>query len=393
MRIISPTVRILIALLAIACVSRLALQFARGAAPDACRHVYFGTYSRAGSEGVYHAEFDSATGVLSPASLVAKVGDPSFITLDAAGRTLYAVLQEGSLAGGVLAFAVDQASGKLSQLGERAACGGGPCYAAVDRQGKCLLVANYNTGVVAALRIHADGSLGDATQLVRQAAPQGAAASAPHAHSINASPDDRFAVSADLGLDELLVYRLDAEQARLTAAEPPFVATPAGSGPRHSVFHPAGRFLYSNMETSSRLVAYAWNPEQGRLTELESLSTLPPHFSGANATAEVAAHPNGRFIYVSNRGHDSIALFDCDASSGRLTARGHEPSGGAAPRHFRIDPTGRWMLVANQDSNNVVVLAIDEQSGKLSPTGRSITLGAPVCVQFGPGAAADGAAR
>ncbi len=315
--------------------------------------------------------------------------NPSFLNISPDNKFLYAVNKEGDKQGGVLAFAIDGPSGKLTRLGGQAACGDAPCYLAVDRSGKCVLAASYSSGTVAALAIGADGSLADADGLIQQTDVGAKEPRGPHAHSINVDRDNRIVVAADAGVDKLFLYRLDPEHAKLTPHEPPFVPVKHGGGPRHFAFHPSGKFAYTNLETTSEVIAFAYDPAKGMLSELESFSTLPTDTPG-NSTAEIQVHPSGRFVYVSNRGHNSIALFAIDPATGRLTPLGHQSSGGKVPRNFCIDPSGQFLLAANQASDNVVVFRIDAQSGKLTPTGQSVEVGAPVCVKFVPVAGGEG---
>jgi 6-phosphogluconolactonase len=357
---------------------------ARGAA-ETKQHVYIGTYTGAKSQGIYHAVLDPATGKLSEPELAAEAVNPSFLNIHPTQKFLYAVNREGEKQGGLLAFAIDRRTGKLTRLGDQAACGDGPCHVMVDRSGKCVLVASYGSGMVGALPIHSDGSLSDTTGLIQHADPPNSdAPRMPHAHSMNVDLENRIVVAADLGLDQLRLYRLDPAAAKLTPHDPPFVVVKAGSGPRHFAFHPSGKFAYSNMEHTSRVIAFSYDPARGVLSELESLSTLPADFEGPNSTAEIQVHPNGRLLFVSNRGHNTIAGFAVDPATGRLTALGHTPAGGKVPRNFCIDPSGQYLLAANQETNNVVVFRIDAQTGKLAPTGQSIEVGAPVCVKFVP---------
>jgi 6-phosphogluconolactonase len=352
-------------------------------APAGKHHVYFGTYTGAKSKGIYHAIFDRATGKLSEAELAGEAVNPSFLNISPDGKFLYAVNKEGDKQGGVLAFAIDGKSGKLTRVGEQAACGDAPCYLAVDRSGKCVLAASYSSGTVAALAIRGDGSLSDAAGLVQQTETGVDKPRSPHAHSINVDLNNRIAVAADAGIDRLFLYDLDPAAAKLTPHDPPFVATRHATGPRHFAFHPGGKLAYSNMETTSEITAFAYDGAKGTLTELQTLSTLPEPVQG-NSTAEIQVHPSGKFAYVSNRGHDSIAMFSIDPETGRMTALGHQPSGGKVPRNFGIDLCGGYLLAANQATDNVVVFRIDAQTGKLTPTGQSIEVGAPVCVKFVP---------
>ena len=258
----------------------------------------------------------------------------------------------------------------------------------VDRAGKNVLVANYGGGSVACLPIKEDGSLGEATSFIQHegSGPNPKRQQGPHAHSINVDAANRFAVAADLGLDKLLVYRLDAAAGKLTPNDPPFVAMAPGAGPRHFAFHPGGRYAYAINELNSTVTAMTYDADRGVLKAIQSITTLPEGFAGVNYPAEVQVHPSGKFVYGSNRGHDSIATFAVDAATGKLTSVAHEPTQGKNPRNFGIDPSGRYLLAANQDGNNVVVFRIDAKTGKLTPTGSSIQVTAPVCIKMLPSA-------
>jgi 6-phosphogluconolactonase len=269
-------------------------------------------------------------------------------------------------------------------LNQQDSGGSGPCHISADATGKCLLVANYGSGSVAELPIHADGRLGEATTVRRHAGsganPQRQAG--PHAHFILPSPDNRFTLDCDLGLDKIFINHLDANAGKLTAGEPPFAVAAPGSGPRHLVFSPDGRFVYVINEMGGTITVFSYATANAAMTEVQTISTLPKDFSGKNTAAEIAVHPNGKFLYASNRGHDSIAVFAVNQQTGQLTFVEHQPTLGHTPRHFAIDPTGRWLLAENQTSSSVVVFAIDRDTGKLKPTGQTVELGSPVCAVF-----------
>jgi 6-phosphogluconolactonase len=254
----------------------------------------------------------------------------------------------------------------------------------VDKTGKTVLVANYGGGSVAALPIAADGRLGKATAAIQHkgSSVNQQRQSAPHAHSINIDSSNRFAVAADLGLDKLLIYRLDAAKGTLTPNDPPFASVAPGSGPRHFAFHPNGKFAYVINEMLCTVTAFSFDEKTGSLRELQTITTLPHEVRSGYSTAEIVAHPSGKFLYGSNRGHDSIALFAVDTETGKLTALGHEPTGGKTPRNFAIDPTGTFLLAENQESDTIVVFRIDQASGKLKPTGHVANVPTPVCVRF-----------
>jgi len=345
--------------------------------------VYFGTYTGAKSQGIYVSRFDSATGKLSAPELVAETKNPTFLAVSPNGKNLYAV-SEMSKTGAVSAFAFEGQTGKLKLLNQQFSGGGGPCHVAVDATGKCLLVANYGSGSIAALPIHADGSLGEATTTIQHAGsganPQRQAG--PHAHFIAPSPDNRFTLDCDLGLDKIFINELDAPAAKLTANDPPSATVAPGSGPRHFIFSHDGQFVYVINEMASTITVFRYAATNAAMTEVQTIATLPKDFSGNNTCAEIALHPNGKFLYGSNRGHDSLAIFAVDQQTGKLTFIEHQATLGRTPRHFAIDPTGRWLLAEHQASDSVVVFALDPNTGKLKPTGQSITIGSPVCAVF-----------
>jgi 6-phosphogluconolactonase len=345
--------------------------------------VYFGTYTGAKSQGIYVSRFDPATGRLGAPELAAKSRNPSFLAIHPGGRYLYAV-NEVDNTGTVSAFALDAKTGKLTPLNQQVSDGSGPCHLAVDATGKCLLVANYNSGSIAALPIHADGSLGEATTTIQHTGSSVnlQRQAGPHAHFICPSPDNRFALNCDLGLDKVFVYHLDADAAKFSPGDPPFATVAPGSGPRHLAFSPDGKFVYVINEMASTISAFTYDAMNAALTEVQTLSTLPKDFSGKSTAAEIAMHPSGKFLYGSNRGDDSIAVFAVNRKSGKLTLVEHQSTQGRTPRHFAIDPTGRWLLAENQASDSVVVFALKPDTGKLNPTGQTVAIGAPVCAVF-----------
>jgi 6-phosphogluconolactonase len=319
---------------------------------------------------------------------VAETVNPSFIAIHPNRQYLYAVNEvntyEGQSAGSVSSFSLDAKTGKTRFLNKVSSRGADPCHLSLDRTGKWVLVANYSGGSIAAFTIKADGSLGEASAFVQHTGssvnPQ--RQRGPHAHSINLSPDNRFAIASDLGLDQVLIYRFDADKGTLSPSNPPFAKVKPGAGPRHFAFHPSGRFAYEINEIASTVTAFAYSLEHGILEEMQTISTLPKEFSGNNSTAEIEAHPNGRFLYGSNRGHNSIAVFTIDSSKGTLTQLEQVPTQGKTPRNFAIDPTGAYLFAANQGSDNIVVFRIDQKTGGLSPTGNVLEVPSPVCVIF-----------
>ncbi len=350
--------------------------------------VYVGTYTRGQSKGIYLCHLDLADGTLEPVGVAAEVANPSFLALHPSRPLLYAVGELGSFSGkrtgAVSAFSIERKTGKLTLLNQQPSQGAGPCHLAVDPSGRCVLVANYGGGSVACLPIREDGRLGEATSFVQH---EGSSVNlrrqqGPHAHSINLDAAGRFAFAADLGLDKILIYRFDAEGGTLLPNDPPWVQVAPGAGPRHFAFHPTGRYAYVINELSSTVTAFEYDARRGALSPLQTISTLPKDFQGDNTTAEVQVHPSGRFLYGSNRGHDSIAAFAVDADTGKLTYLANEPTQGKTPRNFGIDPTGACLLAANQATDNIVVFRIHSKTGVLHPTGHSADVPSPVCVKM-----------
>jgi 6-phosphogluconolactonase len=349
--------------------------------------VYAGTYTRQDSKGIYAFRFQPATGKLISIGLVAETENPSFLALHPNHRFLYAVNEisnyEGQNAGSVSAFSIDPKTAKLTALNKTTTRGTIPAHLVVDKTGKTLVVANYGSGSVAAFPLNADGSLGAASAFVQHSGSStGQRQKGPHAHAVVLSPDNRFVFVPDLGLDQVLSYRMNPAKSTLAPNDPPFTKVTQGSGPRHFAFHPNGRFAYTLSEMGSLLTVSAYDRAGGSLKELQTISTLPKDFSGTNNSAELEIHPNGRFLYASNRGHDSIAVFAIDPSANTLTLVEHVPTQGKMPRNFAIDPTGAYLLAANQNTNNIVIFRIDQKTGRLTPTGDDIKTPIPVCLIF-----------
>jgi 6-phosphogluconolactonase len=352
--------------------------------------MYVGTYTRAPSKGIYAYRFQGATGQVTPigtAGLAAETENPSFLAVHPNQRFLYAVNEvsryEGKDAGSVSAFAIDRAAGTLTPLNRVSSRGGGPCHLAVDRSGKWLFAANYGGGSLAAFPVHDDGTLGDASAFFQHAGSSAnkARQSGPHAHAAVVSPDNKFMLAADLGLDRVFTYRLDPAAGGL-AGEPRFAAIVPGSGPRHLAFRPDGKFVYVLNEMASAVGAVRYDAAAGTLAELQTLSTLPEAFSGENSGAEIVTHPGGKFVYASNRGHDSIAIFRIDAAKGTLTSVDRVSTQGKTPRSFAIDPSGRFLVAANQSSGTLVIFRIDQETGSLTPTATAVQVPSPVSVVF-----------
>jgi 6-phosphogluconolactonase len=363
--------------------------------------VYVGTYTdrptdpARRSEGIYVGRFDPSTGTLGALRLAAPAHTPSFLTLEPRQRYLYAVGEhaasemtgaDGLPYGTVAAFARNPHSGVLTFLNERPSHGLGPCYVSTDRTGAVVFAANYGSGSVVALPVREDGSLGEATVAIQHegSSVHPTRQSGPHAHSILVDPNNRFVLVADLGIDRIMVYRLDLATRRLLPNDPPAAELAAGAGPRHLAFHPNGRFLYVINELGSTISVFAYDGERGALDWLQITTALPDGFHGQSTTADLHLHPSGRFLYGSNRGHDSIAAFAVDPDSGRLAALGHVSTEGQTPRGFAIDPTGQYLLAANQRSDTIVTFRLDERSGMPIPTGNVVEAPTPVCIRFVP---------
>ncbi len=347
--------------------------------------LFIGTYSREDSKGVYSARFDEKAGKFSPLTLAAETANPSFLTLHPNGRFLYAVGElgefRGQKSGSVGAFSVDRESGTLKALNAQPTGGTSPCHLVVDRTEKNLIVVNYGTGSTAVFRVNGDGTLGERTSFIQHTGtgPNARRQQGPHAHSINLAPSNRWGVVADLGTDEYIIYGFDAASGKIERHSAAKVK--GGLGPRHFTFHPNGKQAYGVNEMGSSVTVFDWNDARGTLTETQTISTLPGGFQAENNCAEVLVHPNGRFVYASNRGHDSIAVFAVDAAKGTLSSKGQVATQGKVPRNFRITPSGNWLLAANQNSANVVVFRV-EADGGLTPNGETLKVAYPVCLRF-----------
>ncbi len=348
--------------------------------------VYIGTYTQGPSKGIYLTRLDLGRGTLQPVTLAGEVANPSFLAAAPKGMFLYAVGElsdsAGKSGGALSAFAINPTDGKLTLLNQQSTRSSGTCHLAIDHQGKYVVVANYGGGSVSSLPIEADGRLGEVVCLMQH---KGSSVNrrrqeAAHAHGVSLDAANRFVFVPDLGLDRVMVYRFDEDRGILTANDPAYAATAIGAGPRHFAFHPNGRYAYVINELNSTLTALSYDAEHGVLHPLQNISTLPVRFHGTNTCAEVQVHPSGKFVYGSNRGHDSIAIFAVDGQTGKLRFVGHELTRGKEPRNFAIDPSGRYLLAANQNSDNVVVFRIDAGTGKLHATGSTVHVFSPVCV-------------
>lgn len=347
--------------------------------------VYVGTYQVAGKPGLFHLRCDAATGRLEACCAVSAITHPSFLALHPRGGHLYAVSEApGGAEGEVCAFAVDPKSGDLTLLDRRRAHGRSTCHVGVDATGRCVVVANYGTPTIAIYPLRPDGGLGEEAAVCHHEAdgPDGQPLDA-HPHSANVDPTNRFVYSPDLGLDRVMIYRLDPAGAALVPADPPFARTAPGAGPRHLDFHPTLPCVYVINERDSTVAVYSGERETGALSALQVLPALPAGFDGRSYGADIHVHPSGRFLYASNRGHDSIAMYRIDPASGRLTIVGHESTQGRTPRHFALDPSGTFLFAENQATDSIVTFAVDAETGRLAPTGERLVLPTPVCMKFG----------
>ncbi len=351
--------------------------------------VFVGTYTSGDSisKGVYSCEFDTGTGKLTEPILAAELTNPSFLAIHPGGKVVYAVNEvsegPGRGNGAVTALKVN-GDGTLTKINHQPSEGGAPCHCNVDATGTNLLIANYGGGNVAVYPIAEDGSLkpmscniqheGSSIDTGRQ--------KTPHAHSINLSSDNRFAYAADLGIDKIMIYDFDPKQHMLVPAKQPAVLVTPGGGPRHFSIHPSGKFAYTNNEMTLVVTGFSRNPDDGSLHAIQEISTIPAGFDGRKSTAECLTHPSGKFLYVSNRGHETITAFTIDQETGLLTYVENEPTGGKEPRNFFIEPNGKWLLAENQNSDSVFVFSIDPDTGELAPTGNSIMVGRPVCIRM-----------
>ncbi len=353
-------------------------------------YVYVGTYTHGDSEGIYVYELDNQTGALEYSSKITGVDNPSFLDIHPSGRYLFSVNEigdyEGKASGAVTAFYIHDNTGELSFLNQQATGGGAPCHVSVDDTGKYLLVANYGGGSVAAFPIGKDGRLDQASSFVQH---QGSSVnesrqSGPHAHAIMIDGSNQYAFSPDLGLDKILIYKIDLDSGKLIPNEQPWVRVHPGAGPRHLDFHPNGNFAYVINELDSTFTAFLYDEETGSLTEIQTLSTLPEDFDGTSHCADIHVHPSGKYLYGSNRGHDSIAICAIDNDSGMLDFIGCESTRGQTPRNFGLNPDGTLLLAANQQTNNIVSFAVDVETGQLTDTGNETEVPSPVCLKMHP---------
>jgi 6-phosphogluconolactonase len=344
--------------------------------------VYIGTYTKGASEGIYVYRLSMPSGALEYVSKTTGVENPSFLDIHPSQRYLYAVNENSE--GEVSAFSIDASSGELTFLNKQSTHGAAPCHLSLDPSGQCVLVANYTSGNVCAYPIQSDGTLAAAsTNIQHQGSSIGPRQQGPHAHSITPDAAGRFAFAADLGTDQVLIYQFD-PKGELTPHDPPYAPVEAGQGPRHFDFHPNGKYAYLINEIGNTFTAFTYDAASGTLDEIHSVSTLPEDFTGTSHCADVHIHPSGKFVYGSNRGHDSIAVATIDAATGRLSSVSCQSKGIKNPRNFALDPTGTYLFVANQDTDDIVTFRIDQTTGQLEPTGQVTEVPTPVCIKMMP---------
>ena len=352
--------------------------------------LYVGTYTSGPSEGIYTYRMNVETGELKRIGST-KAVNPSFLAVDASHgiqRYLYAVNEvkdfAGKSSGAVSAFSIDSRTGSLNFLNQQASMGADPCHVIVDRTGRFAIVANYTGGSVSVFPIQRNGNLGPASDVIQDhgSSVNKERQEGPHAHCTILDNSNRYALASDLGLDKVMIYRFDAMAGKLRPAKEPWVQFEPGAGPRHLTFHPKGKYFYVISELNSTLTAFRYDQLNGTLRPMQTVSTLPRDYSGPNSCADVHVSPSGKFLYGSNRGHDSIVVFAVDENTGKLDYLEHASTQGKTPRNFTIDPAGKFLLAANQGSDSIVTLGIDQLTGRLKSTGHVAEVPAPVCVKF-----------
>ena len=350
--------------------------------------LYIGTYTSGKSEGIYVYRMNMDTGELKHSATVKGVVNPSFLAIDGRRRYLYAVNEVdefgGKKSGAISSFAIDRRSGDLKFLSQQPSLGAAPCHVSVSANDRFVLVANYNGGNVSVFPVQQTGELAPASDLQQHA---GAGINperqeGPHAHCIILDRSNRYAFAADLGLDKIMIYRFDAKAGKLTPHETPWANLKPGAGPRHFTFHPNGKYAYVINELDSTITAFTYDRARGTLQDVQTVNTLPAGFSGHNDCADIHVSPSGKYLYGSNRGHDSIAVFAIDEGTGKLSYVEHVSTQGKTPRNFTLDPTGAFLLAANQASDTVVTFRINPSTGKLTPTGHIADVPSPVCLKL-----------
>ncbi|MDX2443962.1 MAG: lactonase family protein [Bacteroidales bacterium] len=350
--------------------------------------IYIGTYTSGESKGIYQCSFNQNTGKLSGLKLLAQNENPSFLTISPDKKTLYCVNEtmefNGKPGGALSSFKIDHKNDSLHFINEQLSNGGAPCHIITDKSGKFIFVSNYMGGNVSVYPIQIDGSIGEMSCLIQHkgSGKDSNRQEAPHAHSLILNPDDKFAYVSDLGIDKVMIYEVIPENGILTAANSPWANLEPGSGPRHFTFHPQGRYAYVINELNSSITAFSFNDLDGSLQEIQTISTLPVDFGGSNSCADIHISPSGKYLYGSNRGHNSIVSYSIDKKTGTLTLIDFESTLGETPRNFTLDSTGEYLLVANQDTNTIVTFRIDPQTGKLDFTENILSVPSPVCLKF-----------
>ena len=344
--------------------------------------VFFGSHGKGPNVGFSLAHFDTDTGKLTVPVFLQEAVAPAYFIISPDKKHLYTC--NSAPGSSVSAYAVDPAMGKLDFLNQKPSGGGDPSYVSLDATGRYLMVANYEGGSIAVYAVLPDGSLGERTAYVRHTGSSVNPERQTHArpHSIRVDPSNQFVLVPDLGVDKLFVYRLDQKTGALQPNDPPFASAAPGSGPRHVVFSPDGRWAYLINEMGSTIIRFSWDAKSGVLTQHETISALPQDFKGTSTCAEILVHPSGKFVYATNRGHNSVAVFAVDAKTGRLSLIQHIPTQGKTPRNCEFDPTGHWLLVSNQDSDNAVVYHIAPDTGRLTQAGEPVPVPAPFCERF-----------
>ncbi len=349
--------------------------------------VYIGTstHTPSKSKGIYLYRLDSASGRITDEGLTAEMGDPGWQKISSDGKFLYTVAKtQNDRRSIVAAYRVDSASGALTVLNHEITGGSDSTHLDIDPARTCAMVANYNSGDISVMPINPDGTVAAPTAVIKHtgSSVDPERQTHPYVHSCNVDPSGKFMLACDLGVDKVFIYRFDPASRSLSAMDPPTVSVAPGAGPRHLSFHPNGKFAYLVTEMGGTVIAYSWDSQKGQLHPLQTVSTLPPNFRGFNKSAEVRIHPNGKFLYASNRGPDDLAIFAVDPAKGTLTLVGFQPTGGKGPRDFAIDPTGNFLFAANQDSDSVTVFRINPDTGLLTPTDSTMRVPTPICVTF-----------
>jgi 6-phosphogluconolactonase len=352
--------------------------------------VFFGTHSIGEQKGISVAHFNSKTGILTKPELVVEAAAPAYFIIHPNGKYLYTCnsndFSKKYTGKTISAYSIDRKNGNLTLINQQSSGSADPSYIFMDAEYKHVLVANYVGGSVAAIALKADGSLGEITANIKHTGKSvdTVRQTQPYAHSIQLDPTNKFALAADLGVDKIFIYRYNKKTGSVTPNNPAFAKVSPGSGPRHFAFHPNKHFVYLLTEMGNTVITYKWNSSKGILTELQTSSTLPSDFKGVSKAAEILVNPNGKFLYASNRGHESLAIFSINKSTGKISLLEHISTLGKSPRNFEFDPTKKWLIVANHNSDNAVVFKVDEKTGHLTPNGQQASIVSPFCVRFLP---------